>query len=57
MTRLLVDAGADLRARDEEHEGTPLDWARVAIEVTNNPKCERVVEYLSQVTTDRTSDS
>ncbi len=40
MVRLLVDAGADLRARDEEHEGTPLDWAKVAIEVTNNPKCQ-----------------
>ena len=57
MTRLLVDAGADVHARDEEHEGTPLDWARVAIEVTNNPKCQQIVEYLSQFTPDRTSDS
>ena len=56
MARLLVDAGADVRARDEEHDGTPLDWARVAIEVTNNPKCQQVVEYLSQFTPDLTTD-
>ena len=56
MARLLVDAGADVRARDEEHDGTPLDWARVAIEVTNNPKCQQVVEYLSQFTPDPTTD-
>jgi ankyrin repeat protein len=56
MARLLVDAGADVRARDEEHDGTPLDWARVAIEVTNNPKCRQVVEYLSQFTPDLTTD-
>jgi ankyrin repeat protein len=47
MVRLLVGAGADLTARDEEHEGTPLGWAEVAIDVTNNPKCREVVEYLS----------
>jgi ankyrin repeat protein len=47
MVRLLVGAGADLAARDEEHDGTPLGWAEVAIDVTNNPKCREVVEYLS----------
>jgi ankyrin repeat protein len=57
MARLLVDAGADVRARDEEHDGTPLGWARVAIEVTNNPKCQQVVEYLSQFTRDLTTDT
>jgi hypothetical protein len=57
MARLLVDAGADVLARDEEHDGTPLDWARVAIEVTNNPKCQQVVEYLSQFTPDLTTDT
>ena len=57
MARLLVDAGADVGARDEEHDGTPLDWAKVAIEVTNNPKCQQVAEYLSQFTPDLTSDS
>jgi hypothetical protein len=38
---------ADVAARDEEHDGTPLGWAEVAIDVTNNPKCREVVEYLS----------
>jgi ankyrin repeat protein len=33
MVRLLVGAGADLAARDEEHDGTPLGWAEVAIDV------------------------
>jgi ankyrin repeat protein len=47
MVQLLVGAGADLSARDEEHDGTPLAWAEVAIEVTNNPKCREVVDYLS----------
>jgi ankyrin repeat protein len=57
MTRLLVDAGADVRARDEEHDGTPLDWAKVAIEVTNNPSCQQVVDYLSPLTPAGTSAS
>jgi ankyrin repeat protein len=47
MARLLVGAGADLSARDEEHDGTPLGWAEVAIDVTNNPKCREVADYLS----------
>jgi ankyrin repeat protein len=49
MARLLVDAGADLAARDEEHDGTPLGWAEVAIDVTNNPTCRAVVEYLARL--------
>jgi ankyrin repeat protein len=49
MVRLLVSAGADLAARDEEHNGTPLHWAEVSIDVTNNQKCREVVEYLSRV--------
>ena len=47
MVRLLVGAGADLAARDAEHNGTPLNWAEVAIDVTNNAKCGDVVEYLA----------
>ncbi len=47
MVRLLVDAGADRNARDEEHDNTPEGWAMTAIEVTNNPKCADVVAYLA----------
>jgi ankyrin repeat protein len=46
MATLLVEAGADLRARDGEHQGTPLDWARVGAGVTNNPRCLEVAAYL-----------
>lgn len=47
MVELLVAAGADRSAVDDEHHSTPLDWAKVAIEVTNNPRCQEVVEYLA----------
>jgi ankyrin repeat protein len=46
MAQLLVEAGADIHALDREHHGTPLDFARVSIEVTGNPACKTVVEYL-----------
>jgi Ankyrin repeats (many copies) len=46
MVRMLVDAGADLHARDVQYDGVPLGWAETAIEVTNNPKCAEVVEFL-----------
>lgn len=46
MAKILVAAGADLNARDTEHNGTPASFARVAIEVTNNPACRAVAEYL-----------
>jgi hypothetical protein len=47
MVRLLVAAGADPAARDEEYDATPLGWAETAIVVTNNPKCADVVAFLS----------
>ena len=46
MVTLLVQAGADRTARDEEHNGTPLGWAETSIEVTNNPACAEVATYL-----------
>jgi ankyrin repeat protein len=49
MVQLLVAAGADIRALDREHNGTAEQFARVAIEVSNNPKCAEVAEYLHDV--------
>jgi len=49
IVQLLVNAGADIRALDHEHHGTPEGFARVAIEVTNNPQCAEVAAYLSEV--------
>jgi ankyrin repeat protein len=46
MVKLLVEAGADISARDREHQGTAADFARVSIEVTRNPACVAVAEYL-----------
>jgi ankyrin repeat protein len=47
MVELLVSAGADLTARDDEHRGTAREWAETAIRVTHNPRCQGVAEYLS----------
>jgi len=47
MATLLVEAGADIHVRDSEHNNTPAGWAKVAIEVTNNPDCKEVADYLA----------
>jgi len=47
MVKLLVEAGADITARDPEHDNTPVGWAKVAIDVTNNPSCKDVADYLA----------
>lgn len=52
MVQLLVAAGADLTALDREHNGTAEQFARVSIEVTNNPRCAEVVEYLREAAAD-----
>jgi ankyrin repeat protein len=46
MVKLLLAAGADPAAIDDEHKGTPRDWAEVAIDIENNPACRVVVDYL-----------
>jgi ankyrin repeat protein len=46
MVKLLVAAGADIDARDDRYDGTPIGWAETSIEISNNPKCTEVVEYL-----------
>jgi ankyrin repeat protein len=48
MIRLLVDAGADLRARDAQYDNTPQGWAETAATVTNNPKCGEAAMWLAQ---------
>lgn len=47
MVKLLVAAGADIRALDREYNNTPEGFARAAIEITNNPPCAAVAEYLA----------
>ena len=47
MVRILVDAGADISARDEEHRNTPRGWAETAITVRNDPRCKDVADYLA----------
>jgi ankyrin repeat protein len=49
MVKLLVKAGADIRAVDTEHHGTPAEFARVSVVVTKNPACAEVAEYLSSL--------
>jgi ankyrin repeat protein len=50
MAQLLVAAGADPAARDEQYNGTPQGWAETSVEITNNPKCAEVAAYLGTVT-------
>ena len=46
LVMLLVESGADLNARDDEYDGTPLGWAETSIEVTGEPGCREVAAYL-----------
>ena len=46
MVELLVRAGADPTIRDDQYHATPSGWAATAIEVTNNPTCAAIVDYL-----------
>jgi hypothetical protein len=57
MVELLVRAGAEVAARDEQYNGTPLGWADTSIEVSNNPRCAEVVGYLRALGAPDTSAS
>lgn len=48
MARLLVEAGADLEAVDDEHGGTPAGWAEVSATVTHNPRAIEVAHWLAE---------
>lgn len=49
MVRLLVEAGADPRARDRQYDNTPQGWAETAMTVTNNPQCAEVAAWLAEM--------
>jgi ankyrin repeat protein len=51
MVKLLVAAGADIHAIDAEHQNTPEGWARASVEITNNPQCAVVADYLKGLLT------
>jgi ankyrin repeat protein len=46
MVKLLVEAGADQEAVDEEYKTTPFHWAEVSLCVTNNPAVQEVIDNL-----------
>lgn len=47
MVELLVQAGADIAARDAEHDATPQGWAETSVSVTNNPRCADIAAWLA----------
>jgi ankyrin repeat protein len=52
MVELLLERGADPTLRDHQHDGTPRDWAKTSVEVTNNPACAAVSERLARAEVD-----
>ena len=51
IAKMLVDAGADPGATDDEHGTTPLVWAEVGIEIHGTtPEREALVAYLRDIT-------
>ncbi len=55
MVKLLVEAGADITARDEQYDGDPAGWAETAVEVANNPASAEVTAYLRALESNRTA--
>ena len=49
MVKLLLANGADAAAVDEEHGTTPLVWAEVSVEVSNNTDCRGVAAFLEKI--------
>jgi len=47
MAEILVRAGASLTARDDEHNGTPEEWADAAAVITKNEACRSVSRFLA----------
>jgi hypothetical protein len=47
LVELLLAAGADRHARDEEHDSTPRGWAETSLEITRNPAAGLVAAYLA----------
>ena len=52
MVKLLVEAGADVRARDAQYDAPPSGWALTAVTVTNRPECAEVAAWLARLTAD-----
>ena len=53
IARLLVEAGADPKAVDDEHGTPPLSWARAGIDIHgDSPERQELVRYLEGVTAD-----
>lgn len=48
MAELLVAAGADITARDAEHNATPREWAETSVTVSKNADCEVVAVFLGR---------
>ncbi len=49
LVEMLLAAGADLHARDEEHDATPRGWAETALEITRNPLAGAVAAHLAAI--------
>jgi ankyrin repeat protein len=47
MVKLLLAAGADPAIRDAQYNATARGWAETSIEISNNPDCAAVAEYLA----------
>jgi ankyrin repeat protein len=55
LVKLLVEAGADRAARDEQYDSTPRSWAETSIHMSGNSKCAVVIAYLETITTGEAS--